>query len=147
MLARRVSLPVRIVLTVLTAVGPPVLLIGLVPALLPSSADGLVRAATFAALVWFTLAFFTAPAALLFDFVGRPVGDDEDDDGGLRLGLPSPSPLGPGSGPPLPDAEPSDTRLRDHGRPPRPRRTRRPAREPERPSAPVSEIVPTKRRP
>jgi hypothetical protein len=137
MLARRANLPVRILLTLLTAVGPPVLLIGLVPAVLPPGA-GLAKATTFAALFWFTFAFFAAPAVLLFDLVG-PVQDDQDDEGGLRLGPPPPTPLDPGAGgPPLPDAEQSDTRLREPGRLRRPRRTRRQAKEPERPTVPSS---------
>jgi hypothetical protein len=132
MLARRASLPIRILLTALTAAGPPALLIGLVPALLPRGADGLAQAATFGALVWFTFAFFIAPAALLFDLIG-PVQDDEDDEGGPRVDPPPPAPSGPGGGgPPLPDAEQSDTRLRDHGRPRRLRRARRQAEEPAR---------------
>lgn len=136
MLARRANLPVRILLTVLIAVGPPVVLIGVVPAVLPPGAGDVANTATMVALIWFTFAFFTAPAVLLFDVIG-PAPDDDDGGTGLRLGPTSPTPVGPGAGgPPLPDAQESDTRLRDHVRQPWSRPARRRAKEPERPLAP-----------
>ena len=129
---RRLNLPARILCTALTLVGPPALLIGLVPALLPAGDVNLTRAAALAALFWFTLAFFLAPAAFFFDLIGPIVGD-VDGGGGLRTGSPPPTLPGPGiGGLPLPDADQSDTRLRDHDRPGRPARPRRPAKEPER---------------
>jgi hypothetical protein len=58
-------------------------------------------------------------------------GDDDDDGPGPEDEGPTPPP--PIGGVPLPDAEPSSTRLRDHRPPRRAARPRRPAREPERP--------------
>jgi hypothetical protein len=136
MLARRANLPVRILLTVVVALGPPVVLIGLVPAVLPPGASDAVNTATIAALIWFTFAFFTAPAAFLFDLIG-PAPDDDGGGGGLRLGPTPPPPAGPGAGgPPLPDAQESNARLREPGRPKWSRPARRRAKEPERPLAP-----------
>jgi hypothetical protein len=133
---RSLNLPARIVLTALTLIGPTAVLIGVVPALLPATDVSTTQACSIAALFWFTLAFFLAPAAFFFDLIG-PIEGDDDGDGGLRTDSPPPTLPGPGiGGPPLPDADQSDTRLRDHGRPGRPRRSRRRAKEPVRTPAP-----------
>lgn len=69
---------------------------------------------------------------LLFHRVGSDPEPDDGDDGGPGPGDGRPTPPAPIGGIPLPDAEPSSTRLRDHLRPRRTGRPRRPARERER---------------
>ena len=70
---------------------------------------------------------------VLFDRPGFDPGSaDGDDEGPGPGGDGRPTPPAPIGGIPLPDAEPSSTRMRDHRAPQRTRRTRRPVRQRER---------------
>jgi hypothetical protein len=80
------------------------------------------------------IAYLALVIAVMFlpMLVWRGSSSNDDDDGrdegrGGGSQPPPPKPTGPSDGIPLPDAEPSRTRLRDHGRitDGRPRRTRR----------------------
>lgn len=69
---------------------------------------------------------------VLFHRSGADPEPGEEDDEGPGPGDGRPSPSGPTGGVPLPDAEPSSTRIRGHRRQLRPPRPRRPVRERER---------------
>jgi hypothetical protein len=70
---------------------------------------------------------------LLYRPAGPPPGPSGDDDGGARPEPSPPAPPRPDGGIPLPDAEQSRTRVRDHSRPRLTERgPRRPTREPSR---------------
>jgi hypothetical protein len=89
--------------------------------------------------IWFFSAILLAPAVLFGD-PGSSPGSDGDGGGGGGGPPPRPPvpPAPPRGGIPLPDAEQSSTRLRDHDRPARRRLVRRrPAREPRRTPAPA----------
>jgi hypothetical protein len=64
-------------------------------------------------------------SGLLFGARRRPPGQADDDGGDGGSGPPFDPPDPPLGGPPLPDAEPSRGRLRDHDRPARTWRARR----------------------
>jgi hypothetical protein len=69
---------------------------------------------------------------VLFHGEGRDLGPGNEDDEGPGPGDDRPTPPAPIGGVPLPDAEPSLTRVRDHRPPQRAPRPRRPVRERER---------------
>jgi Na+/melibiose symporter-like transporter len=69
-----------------------------------------------------------AAAFLLFHWEGPDPGPGDDGGGGPDSGDTRPTPPPPIGGIPLPDAEPSSTRLRDHRPLPRAPRPRRPSR-------------------
>ena len=78
------------------------------------------------------LLLLVASRFVLFHRSGPDLGPGGEDGDGPDPGDDRPTPPAPIGGIPLPDAEPSSTRVRDH-RPPRPaRRSRRPLRERER---------------
>jgi hypothetical protein len=81
--------------------------------------------------VW-GLALAAAAAFLLFRPEGRDPGPGDDGGEGPDSGDSRPTPPSPIGGIPLPDAEPSSTRLRDHRPLPRAPRPRRPSRRRER---------------
>ena len=82
------------------------------------------------AMVWFFCALILVPA-LLFRPDSSPGSSTDEDGGGSRPPEPPSRDPGPG-GIPLPDAEQSSERVRDHVRRKRPWPRRRPVREPER---------------
>jgi hypothetical protein len=92
--------------------------------------------------IWFFSAILLAPAVIFRDSGSSP-GSDGDGGGGGGGSPPRPPlpPAPPRGGIPLPDAEQSSSRLRDHDRPARrPRTRRRPAHAPDRaPVAPASD--------
>jgi hypothetical protein len=89
------------------------------------------------ALLIVVAAFALVPALCCQSPDSLPGPSDEDDRRGSGPDRPSPSPQPPYGGAPLPDAEPSRVRLRDHG-PPKSRYVKRwRLREPEREPAPA----------
>jgi hypothetical protein len=119
---------------VLVPFGPLIVAIALVSAgALPSE-----RAAGFLitmGMAWFFCSLILVPA-LLFR-AESPPGSSPDDGGGGNGRPPEPPSRGPGpTGIPLPNAEQSSERIRDHVRPKRRWRRRRTAREPEPASPP-----------
>ncbi len=108
-----------------------------VPALVLSVA--LVAPQAAVALAWLMLmaAFIVVPAVSCLGPDSLPGASEEDDGGGSGPDRPPVSPDPPNGGVPLPDADPSRTRLRDHGSPRIRYVTRWRSREPERGPVPA----------
>lgn len=125
------SLPLRIAREVLVPFGP-LLLVILFGNLLSES---LALTLLFVSMAWFFCALILVPALL---FRGSQSSSDSSDDGGGDGAGPREPPLpNPGAGGiPLPDAEQSRERIRDHVRPKRQWWRRRVAREPRQAPAP-----------
>jgi hypothetical protein len=88
--------------------------------------------------IWFFSAILLVPAVIFRDSGSSPSDGDGGGGGGGPPPRPPLPPAPPRGGIPLPDAEQSSTRLRDHGRPARRGLVRRrPAREPGRTPAPA----------
>jgi hypothetical protein len=101
--------------------------------------DSVGRGLLLFSMIWVMCALVLTPA-ILFPPFGRSLGPPDGHGGGGDgpPDPPDPPPSAPRGGLPLPDAEQSRERLRDHDRPSRRRvRLRRPAREPDRRPAPV----------
>jgi hypothetical protein len=125
---------VRVLAVLLVLFGPMLAVIGLV-ALFPSTGDGIARLLGLFSGVWLMSALLLSPAILFphhgpGDLPGPPGGGGG---GGDDPPEPPIEPSAPRGGLPLPDAEQSRERIRDHGRPGRRGLgERRPAREPQR---------------
>jgi hypothetical protein len=128
-------LPARILLLLLVLFGPMASVIGLV-AMLPSL-QGTVRLLLLCSMIWLMSALLLSPVILFPDWDFPPPPSDGGDGGGGGGGgddppKRSPRPSPPRGGIPLPDAEQSRQRVRDHRRPAWRRVSlRRPAREPQ----------------
>lgn len=125
----------RVSLLLLVLFGPLLAGVGLI-SLLPATGEALGKMVLLFSLVWLLSALLLSPALL---FPPREPPPDPPGDGGGGGGGgdgppgPTVGPSAPSGGIPLPDAEQSRDRVRDHDRPDRRRRRpRRPAREPER---------------
>jgi hypothetical protein len=133
MARRSMTIAVRIVIFALLLFAPLLLVLATaaVPPGLPERVEGTLLLVS---AIWFFSAILLAPAVIFRDS-GSSSGSDGEGEGGGGGG-PPPLPLPPApprGGIPLPDAEQSATRLRDHDRPARRRLARRrPAREPDR---------------
>jgi hypothetical protein len=120
---------------VLVLFGPAVSVIGLAVAIPPL--HGALRSLVLCSMIWFMSALLLSPAILFPDWGSPPPPSDGGDGGGGGGGgddppQRSPRPSAPRGGIPLPDAEQSRKRVRDHRRPAwRQVFPRRPAREPE----------------
>ena len=122
------NLPRRIVRTVLVPSGPLILTVTIVN--LGAISESLGQFILLLSMAWFFCSLILVPA-LLFRADSSPSSSSDDDGGGT--GPPESPPPDPGAGGiPLPDAEQSSQRVRDHVRPKRRWLRRRPAREPER---------------
>jgi len=140
---RESKLAVRVSVTLLVLFGPMLAVFGLV-VLIPSIDAGIAKLLALFSGVWLMSSLLLSPA-LLFppsDHLPGPPGGHGG--GGDDPPEPPNTPNAPRGGLPLPDAEQSRERIRDHDRPDRRRRNlrpRRPAREPDRrpTPAPVSD--------
>jgi len=136
---RESKLAVRVSVTLLVLFGPMLAVFGLV-VLIPSIDAGIAKLLALFSGVWLMSSLLLSPA-LLFppsDHLPGPSGGDGG--GGDDPPEPPNTPSAPRGGLPLPDAEQTRERIRDHDRPDRRRRSlrpRRPAREPDRPPAPA----------
>ena len=131
---RRSSLTVRVLqfMLLLALLSPLPALIVTLSLVDPSTSNGI--ATTFGPLVVISMIAAIMLARRMFSpGWGSPPGpSDGDDGGGWGPRRPPSPPDPPRGGIPLPDAEQSRQRVRDHDRPPRRRLRRRPAREPDR---------------
>jgi hypothetical protein len=128
------SLAVRIIRTVLIVPGP-LLLFLLVGTLFPSLPDVIGRTVGMVCGLWLISSVLLVPALLFSGSESPSDPDDTDGGGGGGSGGPPSQPRAPRGGIPLPDAEQSRERLRDHVRSDR-ARSRPREREPERAPAP-----------
>ena len=127
------NLPQRLARSVLVPFGPLIVVIAL--ANLGALSESVGKLLFLVAMAWFFCSLVLVPA-LLFRAESSP-GSSTDEDGGGSGGSRKPPSRGPGPGGiPLPDAEQSRERVRDHVRRPRRWPRRRTAREPEPASPP-----------
>ena len=128
---RSASLPVRIARTFLVVFGPLTVAIATIPVFGPvSDSDGVAKGLLTISMLWVTCALLLVPA-LLFNEPPPPESPDTDGRGGSG---PPPKPTTPPpseGGSPLPDADQSRERIRDHRRSRRRLPARRPSVEPE----------------
>ena len=95
--------------------------------------DSIGRGLLLFSMIWVMSALVLTPAILFPPSRHSPGPSDGDGGGDDPPDPPDPPPTAPRGGLPLPDAEQSHERVRDHDRPGRRRvRSRRPARDPER---------------
>ena len=134
---RESKLAVRLTVLLLVLFGPMIAVIGLFT-LVPSIGDAIAKLLGLFSGVWLMSALLLSPA-ILFPPSGQPPAPPGGGGGGGEDPPEPPTePSAPRGGLPLPDAEQSLERIRDHDRPARRRvPVRRPAREPQRMPAPA----------